>query len=43
LTEQIDIQIAPIALRVGNCTVVSKDSDFRSVPGIKVINSSIPQ
>ena len=36
--QQIDIQIAAIALTVGNCTVVSSDSDFVAVPGLSVEN-----
>lgn len=34
--QQIDVQIAAIALPLGNCTVVTKDSDFRAVPGLTV-------
>ncbi|MDA0837536.1 MAG: type II toxin-antitoxin system VapC family toxin [Planctomycetota bacterium] len=34
--QQIDIQIAAIALTLGNCVVVSKDSDLHAVPGLKV-------
>ena len=31
---QIDIQIAAIALTLGHCTVVTKDSDFAAIPGL---------
>ena len=31
---QIDIQIAAIALTLGHCTVVTKDSDFDAIPGL---------
>jgi tRNA(fMet)-specific endonuclease VapC len=31
-----DIQIASIAFSLGNCVVVSKDSDLQAVPGLKV-------
>lgn len=31
---QIDIQIAAIALTLGNCTVVTKDTDFAAIPGL---------
>lgn len=31
-----DIQIAAIALSLGDCVVVSKDSDLRAVPGLRV-------
>lgn len=31
-----DIQIAAIALSLGNCVVVSKDSDLSAVPGLQV-------
>src|SRR5438034_4714862 len=30
--QQVDLQIAAIALNLGNCTVVSKDSDLSAVP-----------
>jgi tRNA(fMet)-specific endonuclease VapC len=36
--QQIDIQIAAIALSLGNCTVVSSDSDFLAIPGLVVEN-----
>ena len=32
--QQIDIQIAAIALGLGNCTVVSADADLAAVPGL---------
>lgn len=31
-----DLQIAAIALSLGNCVVVSKDADLREVPGLEV-------
>ena len=31
---QIDIPIAAIALTLGHCTVVTKDSDFDAIPGL---------
>jgi tRNA(fMet)-specific endonuclease VapC len=34
--QQIDIQIAAIALTIGNCVVVSKDSDLKAIPGLDV-------
>jgi tRNA(fMet)-specific endonuclease VapC len=34
--QQIDIMIAAIALSLGNCTVVSGDSDLAAVPGLTV-------
>lgn len=34
--QQIDIQIAAIALSLGNCTVVSSDSDLAAVPSLTV-------
>jgi tRNA(fMet)-specific endonuclease VapC len=34
--QQIDIQIAAIAICLGECTVVSKDSDLSAVPGLNV-------
>jgi len=33
---QVDIQTAAIALSLGNCTVVTKDKHFNSVPGLKI-------
>jgi tRNA(fMet)-specific endonuclease VapC len=33
-----DIMIAAVALTLGNCTVVSKDSDLAAVPGLSVEN-----
>ncbi len=36
--QQVDLQIAAIALCLGNCTVVSKDSDLAAVPGLSVEN-----
>jgi tRNA(fMet)-specific endonuclease VapC len=41
--QQIDIQIAAIALSLGNCTVVSKDTDLAAVPGLVVENWSVPR
>jgi len=32
----VDIQLAAIAFAMGNCTVVSKDSDLSAVPGLQV-------
>jgi tRNA(fMet)-specific endonuclease VapC len=32
----IDLQLAAIALTLGNCTVVTADSDFAAVPGLAV-------
>ena len=37
--QQIDIQIAAIAFALGNCTVVSGDSDLRAIPGLSVEDS----
>jgi tRNA(fMet)-specific endonuclease VapC len=34
----IDIMIAAIAITLGNCTVVSADSDLAAVPGLTVEN-----
>jgi tRNA(fMet)-specific endonuclease VapC len=39
--QQIDMQIAAIALTIGNCTVVSGDSDLRAVPGLAVETWSV--
>ena len=40
--QQIDVQIAAIALTLGNCTVVTMDSDLAAVPGLNVENWAIP-
>ena len=40
--QSIDIQIAAIALCLGNCTVVSKDGDLTAVPGLPVENWATP-
>lgn len=36
--QQVDIQIAAIAFGLGNCTVVSGDSDLKAVPGLSVVD-----
>jgi len=36
--QQIDIQIAAVAKTLGNCTVVTSDTDFDAIPGLKVEN-----
>jgi tRNA(fMet)-specific endonuclease VapC len=36
--QAIDLQIAAIALSLGNCTVVSTDADLSAVPGLSVEN-----
>lgn len=36
LIQQIDMQIAAIAFSLGNCAVITKDSDFGAVPGLDV-------
>ena len=36
--QQIDIQIGAIALALGNCVVVSSDSDLAAIPGLTVEN-----
>jgi tRNA(fMet)-specific endonuclease VapC len=41
--QQIDIMIAAIAMTLGNCVVVSKDSDLVMVPGLKVENWAVLQ
>lgn len=38
--QQVDIQIAAIALSLGNCTVVTKDSDLRAIPELNVVDWS---
>jgi tRNA(fMet)-specific endonuclease VapC len=41
IIQQVDLQIAAIAISLGRCTVVSDDSDFDAVPGLKVENWAI--
>jgi tRNA(fMet)-specific endonuclease VapC len=36
--QTVDMQIAAIAFSLGNCTVVSTDSDLRAIPGLDVEN-----
>jgi tRNA(fMet)-specific endonuclease VapC len=38
MIQQIDIQIAAIALSLGICTVVTTDTDLSAVPGLSVEN-----
>jgi tRNA(fMet)-specific endonuclease VapC len=38
IIQQVDLQIASIAVSLGQCTVVSDDSDLAAVPGLKVEN-----
>jgi tRNA(fMet)-specific endonuclease VapC len=38
--QQIDIQVAAIALSLGDCTVVTADTDLSAIPGLKVENWS---
>lgn len=40
--QQIDMMIAAIAFTLGNCTVVSKDSDLLAVPNLAVENWAEP-
>jgi tRNA(fMet)-specific endonuclease VapC len=39
--QQIDMQVAAIALCMGKTTVVSSDSDLAAVPGLTVENWSV--
>jgi tRNA(fMet)-specific endonuclease VapC len=40
--QQIDIMIAAVARTIGNCTVVSDDTDLAAVPGLTVENWAAP-
>lgn len=40
--QQIDIQIAAIARTLGDCTVVTTDSDLSAVPGLHTENWAAP-
>jgi tRNA(fMet)-specific endonuclease VapC len=41
IIQQIDMQIAAIARTLSNCTVISKDNDLFSVPGLSVENWAV--
>jgi tRNA(fMet)-specific endonuclease VapC len=43
MIQQVDLQIAAIALSLGRCTVVSEDSDLIAVPGLSVENWAVPR
>ncbi len=36
--QQVDVMIAAIANMLGSCTVVTGDSDFAAIPGLKIEN-----
>jgi tRNA(fMet)-specific endonuclease VapC len=36
--QQIDIMVAAVALSLGNCTVITDDTDLPAVPGLSVEN-----
>jgi tRNA(fMet)-specific endonuclease VapC len=40
--QQIDIMIAAIAFSLGQCVVVSDDTDLAAVPGLSVENWAVP-
>ena len=40
LMQQVDIQIAAIAFALGNCAVVTKDSDLSRVSNLEVVDWS---
>ena len=39
--QQVDLQMAAIALTFGRCTVVTTDSDLSAIPGLKVENWAV--
>lgn len=39
--QQVDVMIAAIAQSLGNCTVVTGDSDFATIPGLKIENWAV--
>lgn len=41
--QQVDLQVAAIALTLGRCTVVSVDTDLSAVPGLDVENWTVPR
>ena len=38
----VDMQLTAIALTLGNCTVVTTDSDLAAVPGLRIENWAAP-
>ena len=38
MIQKIDIQLAAIALTLGDCTIVTADSDLSAVPGLMLEN-----
>jgi tRNA(fMet)-specific endonuclease VapC len=38
IIQQVDMMIAAIAVTLGNCTVVTADSDFAAIPGLSIEN-----
>ena len=36
--QQIDVMIAAVAKTLGDCTVVTTDSDFEAIPGLRIEN-----
>jgi tRNA(fMet)-specific endonuclease VapC len=43
LIQQVDLQVAAIALALGRCTVVTVDNDLSAVPGLSVENWATPK
>lgn len=41
--QQIDIQIAAIAMSLGNCVVITTDSDLSAIPGLATDDWSTPE
>ena len=41
LMQHIDVMIAAIALTIGDCTVVTTDSDLDAIPGLKIENWAV--
>ena len=39
--QQVDVQIAAIAFSLGNCAIVTKDSDLSRVPNLEVVDWSV--
>lgn len=40
LMQSVDVQLAAIAMTLGNCTVATVDSDLEDIPGLRVENWS---
>jgi len=40
---QNDMMIAAVAMTLGNCTIVTTDTDFSAIPGLQIENWAVPR